>query len=134
MNATTTATPAASTKSRVLVLGSGDAGGDAAGLLDQLGLDAAIIDAPSVERLDAARDCGYAIVAASSDAGESLMLAVGFMLALLGRSRIVLLGGEPHAALAGCTHVALDDGGLWRLLLAREMKKAGLDVDLNRAL
>jgi hypothetical protein len=28
----------------------------------------------------------------------------------------------------------MDDGGLWRLLLAREMKQAGLSVDMNRAL
>jgi hypothetical protein len=62
------------------------------------------------------------------------MLAVGFMLALLGRSRIALLGGDAPAALAGCVHVPLDDEGLWRLLLAREMKKAGLEVDLNRAI
>jgi hypothetical protein len=30
--------------------------------------------------------------------------------------------------------VVMDDAGLWRLLLARAMKQAGLDVDLNRAL
>jgi hypothetical protein len=28
----------------------------------------------------------------------------------------------------------MDDAGLWRVLLAREMKRAGLNVDLNRAL
>jgi len=28
----------------------------------------------------------------------------------------------------------MDDAGLWRLLLAREMRQAGLDVDMNRAL
>jgi voltage-gated potassium channel Kch len=122
-------------KSRVLVLGSGDAGAHAAELLDQLGMDIAILDAPSVDRLDAARDAGYAIVVAGDgDDGGSMMLAVGFLLALLGRSRIVLLGGTPPAALAGCVQVPVDDEGLWRLLLAREMKKAGMEVDLNRAL
>jgi hypothetical protein len=30
--------------------------------------------------------------------------------------------------------VPIDDDGLWRLLLARELKKAGLEVDLNKAL
>jgi predicted nucleotide-binding protein len=63
-----------------------------------------------------------------------MMLAVGFMLALLGRSRIALLGDEVPAALSGCVHVPLDDSGLWKLLLAREMKKAGLEIDLNRAI
>ena len=36
--------------------------------------------------------------------------------------------------LLGATTIAIDDSGVWRLLLAREMKRAGLDVDLNRAL
>lgn len=130
----TTTAPASASKSRVLVLGSGDAGGSAAELLAQLGIDTAVIDSPSIERLDAARDAGYAVLVAEKDAGDAMMMAVGFMLALLGRSRIALLGGEVPAALTGCVHVPLDDEGLWKLLLAREMKKAGLEVDLNRAL
>jgi threonine dehydrogenase-like Zn-dependent dehydrogenase len=134
MNTTATASSRNAVKSPVLLLGSGDAGGHAAELLSHLGMDTAIIDAPSVERLDAARSCGYAIVVPGREAGDSTMLAVGFMLALLGRSRIALLGGDAPAALAGCVHVPLDDEGLWRLLLAREMKKAGLEVDLNRAI
>jgi predicted nucleotide-binding protein len=73
-------------------------------------------------------------VVAQEKTDDALMLAIGFMLALLGRSRIALVGGEPPAALNGCVRVPLDDEGLWKLLLAREMKKAGLDVDLNRAL
>jgi hypothetical protein len=28
----------------------------------------------------------------------------------------------------------MDESGLWRLLLAREMRQAGLDVDMNRAM
>jgi len=133
MNATA-APSSATSKPTVLVLGSGDAGASAAELLDHLGLEMAIIDAPSIERLDAARNCGYAVVVPSKDAGDSMMLAVGFMLALLGRSRIALLGDEAPAALAGCVHVPLDDNGLWKLLLAREMKKGGMEVDLNRAI
>lgn len=130
----TSASSRTAAKSPVLLLGSGDAGAHAAELLNHLGMDAAIIDAPSVDRLDAARNCGYAIVVPGNDADSSTMLAVGFMLALLGRPRIALLGGQVPAALAGCVHVPFDDAGLWRLLLAREMKKAGLDVDLNRAI
>ena len=129
-----TPAPAPAKTHRVLVLGSGDAGGHAVELLAQLGIDTAIIDTPSVERLDAARDAGYAVVLASKDGGDAMMLSIGFMLALLGRSRIALLGGEPPAALDGCVRVPLDDEGLWRLLLAREMKKAGIEVDLNKAL
>jgi threonine dehydrogenase-like Zn-dependent dehydrogenase len=133
MNATAAA-PSAAKKSPVLVLGSGDAGGHAVELLSQLGVDTAVIDAPSIEQLDAARDCGYAVVVAPKEANEGMLLAIGFMLALLGRSRIALVGGEAPAALAGCVQVPLDDDGLWRLLLARELKKAGIEVDLNRAI
>jgi hypothetical protein len=73
---------------------------------------------------------------AGDDESESpvLMLAVGFMLALLGRSRIALVGGKPPAALEGAVRVPVDEEGLWRLLLARELKRAGLDVDLNKAI
>jgi hypothetical protein len=134
MNATATAPSNAASKNRVLVLGSGDAGGNAVELLAQLGVDASVIDAPSVDKLDAARDCGYAVVVSPKEIGDGMLLAVGFMLALLGRSRIALVGAEMPPALSGCLHVPIDDDGLWRLLLARELKKAGLEVDLNKAL
>jgi hypothetical protein len=117
----------------VLVLGDGAAGADAAELLAQLGMDSAVIDSPTIDRLDAARDAGYAIVV-GTEGGDATMLAIGFLLALLGRSRIALLSDKVPDALSGCVQIAADDDGLWRLLLAREMKKAGLDVDLNRAL
>jgi hypothetical protein len=121
-------------KTRVLVLGSGDAAIEAAELLNGLDIDIAILETASVDRLEAARDANYAIVVADNDSGDEMLLGVGFMLALLGKQRIALLGGDPPAALAGCVRIPLDDEGLWKLLLAREMKKAGLEVDLNRAL
>jgi hypothetical protein len=125
--------PSASTSGRVLVLGDGAAGADAAELLAQLGMDTAVIDTPTVDRLESARDAGYAIVV-GTEGGDATMLAIGFLLALVGRSRIALLAEEMPDALSGCVHIVPDDDGLWRLLLAREMKKAGLEVDLNRAL
>jgi hypothetical protein len=134
---TTMNTPApASAKSstgRVLVLGDSDAGANAAELLTQLGMEIAVIDSPSIERLDSARDAAYAVIA-STEGGDATMLAIGFLLALVGRSRIALVADNVPAALSGCLQVKVDDDGLWRLLLAREMKKAGLEVDLNRAL
>ena len=65
------------------------------------------------------------------------MMAIGFMLAVLGRGRMAcLMSGKASvpAALKGATSIGVDDSGLWRLLLAREMKRSGLDVDLNRAM
>jgi hypothetical protein len=125
--------PADSASGRVLVLGDGDAGGGAIELLSQLGIEAAVIDSPTGAQLDSARDAGYAIVV-STEGGDATMMAIGFLLALVGKSRIAMLVEEVPEALSGCVHVVPDDDGLWRLLLAREMKKAGLAVDLNRAL
>jgi hypothetical protein len=126
--------PASSPASgRVLVLGSGDAGGNAAELLAQLGMEMAVIDSPTVDRLEDARDAGYAIVVGEAS-GDAMMLAIGFLLAIMGKQRIALVTDDAPDALAGCAQFAPDEDGLWRLLLAREMKKAGLEVDLNRAL
>ncbi|MBC7602669.1 MAG: hypothetical protein H7255_08430, partial [Ramlibacter sp.] len=55
----------------------------------------------------------------------------------LGRSRICLLASvdqKLHASLDGATRVTPDAAGVWHLVLAREMKRAGLEVDLNRVL
>jgi hypothetical protein len=62
-------------------------------------------------------------------------LELGFLLGVLGPDRIcVLQQGTAGSPLAGLAHHAVDDAGVWRLVLAREMKKAGLDIDLNKAL
>jgi len=131
-------TPAANSR-RVLVLGvSGDTAVQTIEFLEDLGLEPAILDTPSVDKLDTLRDTTFAIVLPSDDANDpSMLVAIGFMLAAVGRSRICLLAPESQSlspALQGALRIAPDDAGLWRLLLAREMKRAGLEVDLNRAL
>ena len=124
---------------RVLILGDGgDTTVQVLELLEQMGMESAILDAPSVERLDALRDAAFALLMPSKDSeGAATMLAIGVMLAVLGRQRICLLAAPGEAVssvLDGVLRVAPDDTGVWRLLLAREMKRAGLDVDLNKAL
>lgn len=125
---------------RVAVLGWGgdDAAGQACELMEQLGLEAAVLDAVSVDQLEALRNVAFLLLLPGEDSeAPAAMLAIGFMLAVLGRSRIVCLQSEQGAlpaALKGATRITVDDTGLWRLLLAREMKRAGLDVDLNRAI
>lgn len=129
---------AAPTGRRVVVLGlGGDAAGPARDFVEQLGLEAAVLDTVSVEQLDSLRDAAFLLVLPGEDAEAApAMLAIGFMLAVLGRSRIACLQsgqGEVPAVLQGATTIEIEKSGLWRLLLAREMKRAGLDVDLNRA-
>jgi hypothetical protein len=125
---------------RVAVLGWGgdDAAGQACELMEQLGLEAAVLDAVSVDQLEALRNVAFLLLLPGEDSdAPAAMLAIGFMLAVLGRNRIVCLLSEQGAlpaALKGATRITVDETGLWRLLLAREMKRAGLDVDLNRAI
>jgi hypothetical protein len=124
---------------RVVVLGmGGNAAGQACEFVEQLGLDAAVLDTVSVEQLESLRDTAFLLLLPGGDAEAApAMLAIGFMLAVLGRSRIACLQSGQAAVpalLQGATNITIDESGLWRLLLAREMKRAGLDVDLNRAL
>ncbi len=113
--------------------------------LTQLGLEPVAI-APSgsggtlIARVDALLDLDFAVVAmpaddAGGDAGD--LLEIGFLLGSLGHARVcfVLAGKDAAApAIEGFARHEMDEGGLWRLLLAREMKQSGLDVDLNRAI
>ena len=67
----------------------------------------------------------------------ALLLEIGFLLGSIGRGRLCfLVAGKPEAVpeLGAVARHTMDDAGVWRLLLAREMKQAGLEVDLNRAL
>ena len=132
------AAPQAASGSRVAILGlGGDAVGDACEFVEQLGLEAAILDTVSIDQLEGLRNVAFLLLLPGEKSdGPAAMLAIGFMLAALGRSRIACLLSEDDTlpdVLKGATSISVDDAGLWRLLLAREMKRAGLEVDLNRA-
>lgn len=107
----------------------------------QLGLSAALHsakgsgDIAALEALEAARGAEYAVVIGAVDGSAISALQVGFLLGLVGRKRLCFLGkaGE-GAGLEGVPRHELDAAGLWKLLLAREMKQAGLDIDLNKAM
>ncbi len=128
---------------RIAILGQPGPAREATGvLLAQLGLEV-LQDAPDaagspVERLDALREADYAIaVFAATEAAQASLLEFGFLLGCVGRRRICLVvKGAPVLAphWDGLPRHSMDEAGVWRLLLAREMRQAGLDVDLNRAL
>ncbi len=140
---------------RVAVLGHPDnAARDAIqGLVKQLGLQSAVPQttpagagawyAP-VERMGEMEFAVLLLPAQAADAGglpkslaPELLLELGYLLGTPGRNRVCLLSVGPGAKAPTCEGVAglaMDEAGLWRLLLARAMKQAGLDVDLNRAL
>lgn len=120
------------------------------GFIQQLGLQAA--NPPEtgtglyLDRLESLGDLQYAVVllpatALDPTSGQpkavppELLLELGYVLGQLGRSRVCfLVSGEAKIpAWQGITNLRMDEDGLWHLLLARAMKQAGLDVDLNRA-
>ena len=65
-----------------------------------------------------------------------MVLELGFFMSALGRERVCVLyksGVEVPSDYAGVLYQQMDDGGAWRFHLAREIKAAGVDVDLNKA-
>jgi predicted nucleotide-binding protein len=124
--------------------------------IDQLGLEAVILhEQPNqgrtiIEKFEDYADASYAIilltpddVGASKDregetrprARQNVILELGFFIGRLGRGKVcALLKGELEipSDILGILWVNMDTSGAWRLDLAREMKAAGLDVDLNR--
>jgi predicted nucleotide-binding protein len=70
-------------------------------------------------------------------ARPNVILELGFFVARLGRHRVCALkaeGVEVPSDLHGLLYVQFDTGGAWKLTLARELKAAGVDVDMNKAL
>jgi len=79
---------------------------------------------------------GQDIAAYQSRARQNVILELGFFLGRLRRSHVCALyehGVEIPSDYSGVLFVKIDDSGAWRLALAREMKAAGLPVDMNNA-
>ena len=70
-------------------------------------------------------------------ARQNVIFELGYFVGRLGRSRVCALhkgGVEILSDYNGVIYVSMDDPQGWKLLLAREIKAAGIDVDLNRAM
>lgn len=70
-------------------------------------------------------------------ARQNVLFELGYFIGRLGRNRVCALyreGVEIPSDYSGVLFVPLDEGGAWKLRLAREMKAAGFDIDMNRAL
>ena len=71
-----------------------------------------------------------------SRARQNVIFELGFFIGRLGRRKVSALykeGMELPSDYQGVQYISLDSGGGWKLELAQNMKHAGLDVDLNRA-
>jgi predicted nucleotide-binding protein len=106
-----------------------------------------------IEKFEDYADVGFAIVLLTADdrggkaanpyeeqkrrARQNVILELGYFLGRLGRNRVCALfapGVEIPSDYSGVLYVPLDDQGAWRLSLAKEMKAAGLSIDMNLAL
>lgn len=68
-------------------------------------------------------------------ARQNVLFELGFFVGSLGRQRVCALhkgNVEIPSDFVGVLWVQMDPEDAWRLILAREMKAAGLDVDLNK--
>ena len=103
-----------------------------------------------IEKFEDYADVGFAIVLCTPDdlgslasekenprprPRQNVVLEWGFFLGRLGRNRVcALIKGDVEipSDYAGVVYIELDESGGWLMELAREMRKAGLPVDLNR--
>ena len=68
-------------------------------------------------------------------ARQNVVFEHGYMCALLGRQNVCALVDsdvEFPGDMSGIVYVSFDDKGAWQITVAKEMKAAGLDVDLNK--
>jgi len=102
-----------------------------------------------IEKFEHHADASYAVVLLTPDdvaspaadpgalrprARQNVILELGYFIGRLGRARVCALykdGVELPSDLHGVLYVQMDAGDGWMLKLAKEMKAAHLDVDMN---
>ncbi len=107
-----------------------------------------------IEKFEANADACFAVVLLTPDdvgclappkalddllrrARQNVIFEWGFFVAALGRRNVCALvaeGVELPSDMNGIVYVSLDHGGAWKMLLARELKAGGIEVDLNRTI
>jgi predicted nucleotide-binding protein len=106
-----------------------------------------------IEKFEDYADVGFAIVLLTPDdkggptnceasdlkprARQNVVFELGYFIGRLGRNRVCALyleGVEIPSDYSGVLYTKLDSSGAWRLELAKELKAAGLPVDMNLAL
>jgi predicted nucleotide-binding protein len=106
-----------------------------------------------IEKLCACSDVGFAVVLMTADdlgglttaplpeqrlrARQNVLFELGYFLGKLGRRKVTVLhrpGVEIPSDYSGVLFIPLDEAGAWRLQLARELRTAGLALDLNAIL
>jgi predicted nucleotide-binding protein len=126
-------------------------------VVEKLGLEAIILHeqvsrhSTIIEKLEVNSDVVFAVVLLTPDdigaskkdgkdrvqerARQNVILELGYFIGRLGRSNVCALykeGVEIPSDFSGVVYTPMDSGGAWRYMLAKELKAAGLDVDLNK--
>jgi predicted nucleotide-binding protein len=125
--------------------------------LDQIGLQATILhEQPNqgltiIEKFERyAAQVGFAVVLLTPDdlggtqetgaqmprARQNVVFELGYFVGKVGRGKVCLLRKgeiEGFSDFHGVVYTTLDANGGWKLALARELKAAGFDVDMNKA-
>jgi predicted nucleotide-binding protein len=103
-----------------------------------------------IEKFEAHADVSFAIVILTGDdkggpidsdslhprGRQNVVFELGYFFGRLGRKGVCTLyeeGVEIPSDFSGIVYIPLDAAGAWRTLLARELKAAGLEIDMNRA-
>ena len=106
-----------------------------------------------VEKIEAYTDVAFSVVlytecdvgrakdatvdAERNRARQNVVFEHGYLIGRLGRTHVcALVKGdvETPGDISGVVYIHMDDGGAWKTFLAKEMKAAGLAVDLNKFL
>lgn len=126
-------------------------------LLSRVGLDPIILhEQPNkgrtiIEKFFDHSDVGFALVLLTPDdrggsvkeppenyslrARQNVILELGFFLGRLGRARVAVIyvdGVDVPSDYKGVLFLPYDDAGSWETPLVKEIREAGIDVDLNR--
>lgn len=121
--------------------------------VEKLGLDAIILSEQTntgntiIEKIERNSDVGFAIIIYTGcdfggedssnlkkRARQNVVFEHGYFCGKLGRDKVSVLTEKDVELLGdvnGLVYIELDNDGGWKLKLARELKKAGLPVDLN---
>lgn len=104
-----------------------------------------------IEKVEAYSEVAFAVVLLTPDdvggvisnpeelkprARQNVILELGYFLGKLGRTHVAALikdDIEKPSNYDGVVYISIDAGGAWKLQLARELKTAGLNIDLNDA-
>jgi len=126
--------------------------------VEKLGLRAIILhEQPNagrtiIEKFEDHSNVGFAIVLMTPDdigapmekkdeiklrARQNVILELGYFMGKLGRGKVCALykeGVEIPSDYQGVLYIPMDASGTWKMALAKEIKNAGIEVDLNKVL